>query len=120
MPGESANTEGIVDRDSWRTAQAEALFVAVLRLQTVDEAARFFRDLCTLRELQELANRWQVAQLLDEGLHYAEIAERTGASTATITRIASWLRHGEGGYRLLLDRTRSDRATATYPSGREQ
>jgi TrpR-related protein YerC/YecD len=109
-----------VDRDSWRTPEAEALFAAVLRLQTVDEAARFFRDLCTLRELGEFANRWQVAQLLDEGLHYAEIAERTGASTATISRIASWLRHGEGGYRLLLDRTREDRGTLPYPVGREQ
>jgi len=109
-----------VDRDSWRTAETESLFGAILRLETVDEAGRFFRDLCTLGELHDLANRWQVAQQLDDGLHYAEIASRTGASTATITRIASWLRHGEGGYRLLLDRTREDRGTLPYPVGREQ
>jgi TrpR-related protein YerC/YecD len=49
-----------------------------------------------------MAQRWAVARLLDGGLHYAEISRRTGASTATITRIASWLHHGEGGYRAML------------------
>src|SRR3989304_8173140 len=64
-----------------------------------DEAERFLRDRCTLREIHDLAQRWQVVRLLQEGLHYAEISGRTGASTATITRIASWLHHGTGGYR---------------------
>ncbi|MBI2764116.1 MAG: helix-turn-helix domain-containing protein [Chloroflexi bacterium] len=90
--------------DSWRTDETIALFDAILRLETRAEADRFFRDLCTLGELRDLAMRWSVARLLDQGLHYAEISARTGASTATITRIASWLRHGEGGYRLMLDR----------------
>ncbi len=109
-----------MDRDGWRTADTDALFEAVLRLQATDEAARFFRDLCTLRELHDLANRWAVARLLDAGLHYAEIAARTGASTATITRIAQWLRHGEGGYRLLLDRSRGERSERPYPTAVEQ
>jgi len=91
--------------ETWRTDDAEALFGAILRLKTTDEAALFFRDLCTLSEIHDLAQRWAVARLLGAGLHYAEISKRTGASTATITRIASWLRHGEGGYRLLLERT---------------
>lgn len=90
--------------DSWRTDDATALFDAILRLQSRAEAEAFFRDLCTLGEIRDLGMRWSVARLLDEGLHYAEISSRTGASTATITRIASWLRHGEGGYRLMLDR----------------
>ena len=90
--------------DSWRTDDTAALFDAILRLETPAEADRFFRDLCTIGELRDLAMRWPVARLLDQGLHYAEISARTGASTATITRIASWLRHGEGGYRLMLDR----------------
>ena len=90
--------------DSWRTEDARALFDAILRLETPDEAESFFRDLCTLGEIRDLGMRWSVARLLDQGLHYAEISSRTGASTATITRIASWLRHGEGGYRLMLDR----------------
>ena len=91
--------------DDWRTDDTTALFEAVLRLETPDEAAAFFRDLCTLGELRDLAQRWSVARLLDAGFHYAEISRRTGASTATITRIASWLNHGEGGYRRLLART---------------
>jgi len=52
-----------------------------------------------------MAHRWQVARLLEQGLPYLEIAERTGASTTTVTRVAHWLRHGEGGYRRALDRT---------------
>ena len=91
---------------SWRTADTAALFEAILALDDADEAGRFFRDLCTLGELRDLSMRWAVARLLDDGLHYAEISARTGASTATITRIASWLHHGEGGYQLLLDRRR--------------
>jgi TrpR-related protein YerC/YecD len=80
---------------------------AVLALRTRDEARRFLRDLCTLGELEALAHRWQIARLLDEGeLSYLEIAERAGGSTATVTRVAQWLRNGAGGYRLALDRVR--------------
>lgn len=74
------------------------------RLRSLDEAERFFRDLCTLSELEAMAHRWQVAKLLDEDLTYLEVAERARASTATVTRVAQWLRHGQGGYRLALDR----------------
>ncbi|HYM84176.1 MAG TPA: YerC/YecD family TrpR-related protein [Candidatus Dormibacteraeota bacterium] len=90
----------------WRSGPVRALCEALLRLDSVEEAERFLRDLCTLGELRDVAQRWEVATLLDAGLHYAEISRRTGASTATITRIAAWLHHGEGGYRLMLDRTR--------------
>jgi TrpR-related protein YerC/YecD len=90
----------------WRTNETRDLFEAILSLRTVDEAERFFRDLCTLAELEALTHRWQAARLLDEGLPYHEVAARTGASTTTVTRVAHWLRHGEGGYRLMLDRRR--------------
>jgi TrpR-related protein YerC/YecD len=90
--------------DDWRTADAEALFQAIGSLEGLEETERFFRDLCTLTELRDLSQRWAVARLLDDGLHYAEISRQTGASTATITRIASWLNHGEGGYRAVLDK----------------
>ncbi|HEY3522405.1 MAG TPA: YerC/YecD family TrpR-related protein [Candidatus Limnocylindrales bacterium] len=95
-----------MERESadWRTEDVTRLLEAILRLDTADEAAAFFRDLCTLPELHDLAQRWAVVRLLDEGLHYAEISQRTGASTATITRIAFWLRHGEGGYREALEK----------------
>jgi TrpR-related protein YerC/YecD len=90
--------------DDWRTADAEALFDAILRLETREEAERFVRDLCTLNEIRDMAQRWAVVRLLEAGMHYAQISRETGASTATITRIASWLHHGEGGYREALER----------------
>jgi TrpR-related protein YerC/YecD len=83
------------------------LFDAVLALETRGELERFFRDLCTLSELEAMAHRWQVARLVDRGLPYLEVSERTGASTTTVTRVAHWLKHGEGGYRLALDRAAS-------------
>ncbi|MFP5342357.1 MAG: YerC/YecD family TrpR-related protein [Candidatus Limnocylindria bacterium] len=90
--------------DDWRTPAAEALFEAIRSLDTLEETERFFRDLCTLSELRDMSQRWAVVRLLDQGKHYAEISRETGASTATITRIASWLHHGEGGYRDMLAR----------------
>ncbi len=80
------------------------LFEAITSLEGPVEAERFLRDLCTLSELEAMAHRWEVVKLLDQGLSYQEIARRTGASTTTVTRVAHWLRHGEGGYRTALDR----------------
>ena len=90
--------------DDWRNPDTDALFRTILDLENVPEAERLFRDLCTLTELRDMAQRWSVVRLLASGKHYAEISRQTGASTATITRIASWLNHGEGGYRVALDR----------------
>lgn len=90
--------------EDWRNEDTAALFEAVLALESVDEAAAFFRDLCTLKELGDLSHRWAVVRLLDQGLSYREISDRTGASTATVTRINQWLQHGAGGYRMALDR----------------
>lgn len=106
--------------DDWRTSDVDELIEAVLRLETSDEAARFLRDLCTLGELRDLAQRWAVVRRLESGEHYAAISRDTGASTATITRIASWLNHGEGGYRKALDRLAVAReAGIPDPGGRE-
>jgi TrpR-related protein YerC/YecD len=80
------------------------LFEAILELEDMDEVERFLRDLCTLSELQAMAHRWEVAKLVEQGLPYQEISRRTGASTTTVTRVAHWLRYGEGGYRLALER----------------
>src|ERR687891_242165 len=66
--------------------------------------------------LEAMAHRWQVAQLVDEGLPYLEVASRTHASTTTVTRVAHWLRYGEGGYRLGLDRRHRRRKTTARPS----
>lgn len=80
------------------------LFDAIARLETPQECAHFLRDLCTLQELQAQAERWQVARLVDVGMPYRKVAEEVGASTATVSRVAHWLRHGQGGYRMMLDR----------------
>lgn len=80
------------------------LFKAILQLKTAAECKKFFRDLCTMPELEAIAERWHVVQLLIAGVPYRAISERTGASTATVTRVAQWLNRGEGGYRLVLKR----------------
>ena len=80
------------------------LFNAIASLKTRDEVERFFRDLCTRSELDAMAHRWEVAQLLAEGLPYLEVAKRAHASTTTVTRVAQWLRNGEGGYEVALRR----------------
>jgi len=90
--------------EEWRTPSIDALFDAVMRLESRDELQRFFRDLCTRHELEELSARWTVVQLLDEGLSYRRIAEATGVSTTTVTRINEWLHHGMGGYGTALQR----------------
>lgn len=90
--------------DDWRNDDTRMLFETILRLETVEEAAAFFRDLCTRRELEEMSSRWAIARLLESGLPYREISSATGASTATITRINQWRQHGAGGYRTMLDR----------------
>jgi TrpR-related protein YerC/YecD len=80
------------------------LAAAVASLRDRDEALRFLRDLCTVNELRAMAERWEVARLLDGGVSYHDISERTGASSATISRVNQWLRYGRDGYRLVLDR----------------
>jgi TrpR-related protein YerC/YecD len=80
------------------------LFTTIASLRTADEAKRFLRDLCTRSELDAMAHRWEVAKLLADGLPYLEVAKRAHASTTTVTRVAQWLRNGEGGYELALRR----------------
>lgn len=88
----------------WNNKQSKELFKAILKLKTQDETAAFFRDLCTIEELEELSKRWQAAKLVSEDVPYRRIAKITGLSTTTVTRVAHWLNHGEGGYKLLLKR----------------
>ncbi len=90
--------------DDWQTATTDELLATIVRLETVDEAAAFMRDLCTRKELEEMSHRWEAVKLLDEGIPYREISDRTGLSTATITRINQWLQHGTGGYRSMLSK----------------
>jgi TrpR-related protein YerC/YecD len=94
------------DPRHWPTGEHEELFATIASLKNRDETERFLRDLCTISELDAMAHRWQVARLLDEGLPYLEVAKRAHASTTTVTRVAQWLRRGEGGYALALRRRR--------------
>lgn len=85
--------------------ETKALFEALLSLQTQEECALFFRDLCTMKELTDMVDRFAVVRMVEAGDSYRDIAEKTGVSTTTVTRVAHWLRQGRGGYRLVLDRT---------------
>ena len=84
--------------------QSKLLYRAILRLKSVEECERFFRDLLTIEEIIEMSKRWQAARLLNKHQPYREVAKKTGLSTTTVTRVAQWLNHGQGGYRLILDR----------------
>jgi TrpR-related protein YerC/YecD len=98
------------DREVEVVRGLDALCDAFLVLENRDELQRFLRDLCTLPELEALAHRWQTVRLLEQGIPYVEIAGRVPTSTATVTRVAQWLRHGTGGYRTALDRVHEERA----------
>ncbi|MDO5378192.1 MAG: YerC/YecD family TrpR-related protein [Clostridia bacterium] len=87
-----------------KSEQVTALAEAMLTLETGDEALRFFEDIFTIHELQSVAQRLAVARLLKQRVTYQEIAERTGASTATISRVNRCLTYGAGGYQLVLAR----------------
>lgn len=82
----------------------DMLFKAVLELQNIDECYKFFEDLATITELKAISQRIQVAKMLKEKKVYTEIAEVTGASTATISRVNKCLNYGKGGYNIVLDR----------------
>lgn len=92
------------DPEGWMTEETVDLARAIAALRDEDEALRFLRDLCTVRELQEFGHRWAVARLLEEGVPYHEISQRTGASSATISRVNQWRRYGRGGYSLVMER----------------
>lgn len=88
----------------WNSAEANELFAAMLKLKTVDECRRFFRDLCTPEEIIAMADRWQAAKMLSRDLDYRDVAGRLHMSTTTVVRVAHWLRQGMGGYQLVLTR----------------
>ena len=92
-----------------RSPEMEELFEGILSLQTVEECERFFTDICTIKELQALTQRLQVAKQLYEGRNYNEVCRDTGVSSATICRVNKCLNYGDGGYRMVLDRLGGDK-----------
>lgn len=84
--------------------QIDRLFEGMLQLKTTEECYRFFEDLCTIAEIKAMAQRFQVAVMLDQQRVYTDIEQETGASSATISRVNKSLLYGEDGYRLVLER----------------
>ncbi|MBO8169149.1 MAG: helix-turn-helix domain-containing protein [Thermoanaerobacteraceae bacterium] len=82
----------------------DRLFEAILVLENEEECYRFFEDICTIAELKAMAQRLEVAKMLRANRKYSDIAEETGASTATISRVKRCLNYGADGYKLVLDR----------------
>lgn len=87
------------------------LFKAILELKSLNETTKFFRDLLTLSEIEDFANRWQMAKFLYQGHSYVEVAEKTSASTTTVARVAKWLFEGKDGYITLLRRLEKQKFT---------
>ncbi len=90
--------------DKLKDSHMDDLFDAILTLKTREECYALFEDLCTIAEVKSLASRFQVAILLDEGYTYTEIFNKTGVSTATISRVKRCLDYGADGYRTVLSR----------------
>jgi TrpR-related protein YerC/YecD len=91
-----------------RSKEVDALFEAILLLDNADECYRFFEDICTISEIHAIAQRLEVAKMLKSGITYQEIAQRLGASTATISRVNRSLTYGSGGYQLMLKRLKEN------------
>lgn len=86
------------------TEAVDTLFEAILSLESTEECYKFFEDICTVREILDIAQRLKAAKMLKNGENYSVISRETGMSTATISRVSKCLEYGEGGYKLALDR----------------
>lgn len=99
--------EAYIMNKKLKTEAVDHLFEAVLKLQDKEECYNFFEDLCTVNELLSLSQRFEVAAMLRSHKTYLEIAEKTGASTATISRVNRSLNYGNDGYELVFSRMES-------------
>ncbi|MBQ8605336.1 MAG: helix-turn-helix domain-containing protein [Clostridia bacterium] len=88
---------------NFQSESIDALFEVILGLKTVEECYDFFEDVCTIKELQDMGQRLEVARLLSEGKNYQEIAAKTNVSTATISRVSKCLNYGSGGYKKAIE-----------------
>ncbi|GAB6138647.1 YerC/YecD family TrpR-related protein [Halanaerobaculum tunisiense] len=90
--------------NKFKDEATERLFKAILSLENKEECYKFFEDICTIKEIKSMAQRLEVARMLKENATYNEIADETGASTATISRVKRYLDYGADGYQLILGR----------------
>jgi TrpR-related protein YerC/YecD len=100
---------------TYPTKEMNELFHAILQLKNEKEAEAFFRDLLTMAEVTEFANRWQMVKMLTEGYPYTAIAEKLKTSTATVTRVAHWFYNGMGGYSTIADRVFVNKTKKSSP-----
>jgi TrpR-related protein YerC/YecD len=96
-----------MDERELNSTEANEMFQAINSLNSLNECKKFMRDICTISELKAMSERFQVAKKVMNNEPYRKISKDTGASTATVTRVAYWLHHGMGGYKLILDRLKS-------------
>ncbi|MBQ7715378.1 MAG: TrpR-like protein [Clostridia bacterium] len=89
---------------NYDAASSDRLFKAILSLKNEEEVRKFLEDVCTLKEIADMAQRLDAAILLDQGCNYQKIGETVGISTATISRVSRCLNYGPGGYRTVIDR----------------
>ncbi len=89
---------------TWKTPKLKSLARILLSIKNEKDMLAFLRDIATVEELNDLSTRWQAAELLHAGMSYRDIAKKTGLSTTTVTRIAFWMNHGEGGYTSALEK----------------
>jgi len=87
-----------------RNAETDRLFESFLKLQNLEECYQYFEDLCTIKEILSMAQRYEVAHLLAEGESYLAITDKTGVSSATVGRVKRCLDYGTGGYQMMMDR----------------
>ncbi len=87
----------------------DRLFKTILNLETIEECYAYFEDICTIKELQDMAQRLDTAILLDEGVNYQKISADVGVSTATIGRVSKCLKYGSGGYRNAIDSLKKEK-----------
>ena len=88
------------------TEAVDNLFRAILQLKNEEECYAFFEDVCTIKELQDISQRFEVAKLLSEGQSFLQISKQTGASSATIGRVNTCLNYGSGGYKIALEKNK--------------
>lgn len=89
---------------NWHNDSTDGLCEALLSLKNRDECYAFLEDICTIKELLEMSQRLSVAKLLSQGMSYAQISQKTGVSTATISRISRCIEYGNGGYKMIIER----------------
>ena len=92
----------------FNTPSIDRLFQVILQLENREDCQKFFEDICTIKEVQDMAQRLEAAILLDQGVGYQTISEQVGISTATISRVSKCLNYGTGGYRQAIDRLGED------------